>query len=56
MLYNQQIEIVNTFNYLGVTFSKNGSFTNVMKNNINKATKAMHTLRRTFYEKKIPID
>ena len=27
-----------------------------MKNNISKATKAMHTLRRTFYDKNIPID
>ena len=55
-LYNQEVEVVNIFNYLGITFSKNGRFTNAMKNNITKATKAMHTLRRTFYDKNIPID
>ena len=55
-LNNQPVEVVNDFNYLGIPLSKNGKFINAMKNNINKATKAMHTLRRTFYDKKIPID
>ena len=55
-LNDNVVEVVSVFNYLGVTFSKNGRFANAMKNNVNKATKAMHSLRRTFYEKNIPID
>ena len=39
---DQQIEYVTEFNYLGVIFSKNGSFTSTMKNNVRKANIAMY--------------
>ena len=55
-LDNKLIETVPTFKYLGVTLSRNGRFINAMKNNIEKAIKGMHSLRRTFYEKHIPLD
>ena len=55
-LDNHQIEVVNTFKYLGVIFNKNGRFTDAIKDNINKARLAMYSLRRTFKEKHIPID
>jgi hypothetical protein len=36
------IEIVNEFTYLGLNFSRTGSFTNAKKVLINKAYKAMY--------------
>ena len=39
---DQQIEYVTEFNYLGVIFSKNGSFTSTLKNNVRKANIAMY--------------
>ena len=55
-LDNQQIEVVNSFKYLGIIFKRNGSFIEAIKDNIQKATLAMYSLRRTFKEKLIPID
>jgi hypothetical protein len=41
-LYNEkEIETVTEFNYLGVTFTKNGKFKLAKQKNIEKATKAM---------------
>ena len=55
-LNGENIELVDSFVYLGVTFSRNGRFTQAIKHNIDKARKAMFTLRSTFKEKLIPID
>ena len=38
------IENVKTFNYLGIIFSKGGSFVHTMKNNVNKAMIAMYDI------------
>ena len=38
------IENVKTFNYLGIIFSKGGSFVHTMKNNVNKAMVAMYDI------------
>ena len=46
-LYNEkEIETVTEFNYLGVTFTKNGKFKLAKQKNIEKATKAMHEVTR----------
>jgi hypothetical protein len=51
------IEIVNEFTYLGLNFSRTGSFTNAKKVLINKAYKAMYEvlnitgLASQFYQK-----
>ena len=55
-LNNEQVEIVDSFKYLGVVFSRNGRFLNAMNDNIEKARKGLLSLRRTFREKIIPID
>ena len=46
-LYNEkEIETVTIFNYLGVTFTKNGKFKLAKQKNIEKATKAMYEVIR----------
>ena len=55
-LNNETIEIVDSFKYLGVVFSKNGRFIEAMEDNIEKAKKGMHSLRSASAEKNIPID
>ena len=46
-LYNEkEIETVTEFNYLGVTFTKNGKFKLAKQNNIEKTTKAMYEVIR----------
>ena len=45
-----------SFKYLGVILSKNGRYIKAIKENIDKARKAMFELRRTFKQKFIPID
>ena len=48
---NEQVEKANSFKYLGVMFSRNGRFIDAIKHNVDKARKAMDTLRRSFNEK-----
>ena len=55
-LNNKNIEVVDTFKYLGVICNRNGKYIDAIKDNINKARLAMHTLRQTFKDKCIPID
>ena len=55
-LNNQAVEVVDSFKYLGIIFSRNGKFINAIKENINKARKAMYILRRNFKDIYIPID
>ena len=43
---NEALEVVKEFNYLGVTFSRGGSFLNTIKNNAKKGTKAMYEILR----------
>jgi hypothetical protein len=38
---NRDLEIVPNFSYLGITFSKSGSFNAAKKDLVNKGTKAM---------------
>jgi hypothetical protein len=46
-LYEEkEIETVTEFNYLGVTFTKNGKFKLTKQKNIEKATKAMYEVIR----------
>ena len=56
ILNGQAVEVVDSFKYLGVIFSRNGKFINAVKENINKARKAIHILRRNFKNNHIPID
>ena len=53
---NEEIEIVDNFKYLGVTLNRNGRLINALKENIQKATKGLHSLRASFRDKYIPID
>ena len=43
---NQIIEIVKEFTYLGVFFSRGGSFIKTIKRNVNKGTQAMYEILR----------
>ena len=43
-LNDQQIEIVDSYQYLGVVFSSNGSFLKARKHVVQQATKAMYAL------------
>ena len=43
--YNDEvIDIVKKFNYLGIVFSKGGSFVEAMKNNVKKAMVAIYDI------------
>jgi len=53
---NEEIEIVDSLKYLGVTLNRNGRFINALKENIQKATKGLHSLKASFRDKYIPID
>ena len=55
-IHENILEVVNSFVYLGITFSKNGRFINSMKNNIEKARKAFYSLMNRCKEKYIPLD
>jgi hypothetical protein len=44
---SNEIETVTEFNYLGVTFTKNGKFKLAKQKNIEKATKATRTSLQT---------
>ena len=45
-LESQNIEIVKEFVYLGVVFSRGGSFIKTIKRNVNKGTQAMYDILR----------
>ena len=56
LLYNgQELEAVQTFTYLGVEISTNGSFSLGIKSLVTKAKKAMIPLFRTFVQFDIPF-
>jgi hypothetical protein len=55
-LNNQHIEIVEEFKYLGVLFSKNGSFLNTKKHFATQATRAMFSLIKNANRLDLPID
>jgi hypothetical protein len=50
------LEITNTYHYLGVTFSSNGSFLNARKHIKEQASKAMHLLWTRVNNANLPID
>ena len=52
---NQEIEIVSSFNYLGIGLSSGGSFIQATKTLADKGLKAMHCLLETIKETKAPI-
>ena len=49
------IAVVNTFNYLGIVFTSNGSFYNAIKTLTSKATRAMGQLLAVTKHKEIPL-
>ena len=53
---NQIIDIVEHFNYLGVYFSQNGSFNYNIKQQYNKATRAMYNVIRKCKQHNLSID
>ena len=56
VLCNSQIEIVDHFKYLGIIFSRGGSFAKTLKNNTEQAIKAMAVLRRKIKILNLTID
>ena len=52
---NQEIEIVSSFNFLGIDLSSGGSFIQATKTLADKGLKAMHCLLETIKETKVPI-
>ena len=40
----KQLDIVDKFNYLGITFTKSGSFLNAKKDRVSKGTQAMYSV------------
>ena len=50
------VEVVNSYKYLGVTFTKTGRYIKTMKENIDKARKAFYAMLRKARENSIPID
>ena len=53
---NSELEIVNSFKYLGVIFSRSGSFLKARKHVIQQARKAMHLLFTRINNLDLPID
>ena len=53
---NHQLEIVTSFNYLGVVLSNGGSFIQATKTLADKGLKAMHNLLETIKETKMPVN
>ena len=52
----EEIEVVNSFKYLGITFSKNGRFLRSLKENTDKARKAFYSLMNHCKDRLIPLD
>ena len=52
---NQDVEIVPTFNYLGIVLSSGGSFIPATKTLADKGLRAMHCLLETIKETQVPI-
>ena len=55
-IYGNNLEVVNNFKYLGITFSKNGRFIHSLKDNIEKARKGLYALMNRCKDKFIPLD
>lgn len=53
---NKEIEIVSSFNYLGVVLSSGGSFAKATSTLSGKALKAVHSLFAITKDKEIPLD
>ena len=50
------LEIVDTFKYLGITFSYNGKFTNAIKDLCSMAERAMYSLYKKSRTLQLPVD
>ena len=55
ILYNENIEIVNNYTYLGVKFSANGNFTNHKENLTERTKRSFFAARRYLDFLKLPI-
>ena len=55
-LFNQNIQIVDSYSYLGVNFNYNCSFVNNKKKLVDQAQKAMYALYRKIRNISIPVD
>lgn len=53
---NEPIEVVNEYKYLGIYFSKSGSFLNCKKHVANQATRAMYSLIKNSNRLNLPVD
>ena len=53
---NEEIEIVNNFNYLGVVLSSGGSFIKATSTLSGKALKAANSLLQITKDKEVPVD
>ena len=56
MFDNQKLEVVNSFKYLGIEFSKSGTFFKGKKSAYEQGLKAMYSLLQTARKQKLPID
>jgi hypothetical protein len=54
---NESIEVVNEYKYLGIYFSKSGSFLKCKKKHVaSQATRAMYSLVKNSNRLNLPID
>ena len=56
LINGSEIDIVNNFTYLGVSFTKSGRFRNTINKNISKARRAAFSLLRNCRQNCLPID
>jgi hypothetical protein len=55
-LYDENIDIVDSYTYLGVVFNYNGNYCTAKKRLIDQANKAFHALYYKLRNSTIPID
>ena len=55
-IYGKNLEVVNSFKYLGITFNKSGRMMQSIKDNIEKARKAFYAIMNRCKDKSIPLD
>ena len=55
-LFNQNLQIVDSYSYIGVNFNYNCSFVNHKKKIIDQAQKAMYAMYRKIRNISIPLD
>jgi len=53
---NEEVEIVSSFNYLGIVFSNGGSFMQATKTLVGKGLRSLNSLMSLFRNIKVPIN